>query len=609
MKKPIIYCGRYLLPIAAAPIENGALLVRDGRIAAVGGAAEIKAAAPAAEIVDFGEAVLLPPLVNAHTHLELTHFPRWAQSAGISPRLDTFVDWIRYVIRVKRQVTGEGFALSITAGIKESLAAGTGAIGDILSCFSARAAYASSPLYGRIFLEILGQDSQTLDRLLVAIEEIVRRRPNGAADFGFSPHSLYTLPADHLRMVVAAAERHDKFLTIHLAESTAEREFIATSTGPIAEALYSSIGWKDKVPPPSGLSPLAFLDQCGGLRSKTLLAHGVQVTADDIARIAQAGAAVALCPRSNAQLGVGRAPVDLYRKAGVTLSLGTDSRASCDSLSIWDELAFARTWFANDLSPSEWLAVATDGGAKALGLGEAMGQLVVGAAANFQVLTPAFLPSHHELEEFLCSPGRSGRSRPPVSGWSRNRYQIGWRFWRLYRSAGISAIIKHYDDRKGCRMISETGSIVELKGKQTAIVICQKNSFCRHCASMESCQVGDDNRTMLVEAHNAIGGQVGDKVLVVTSSRDFLQSSFLLYIVPLLALIAGGIIGQLLGEQMPLGINPDLLSAILGSAFLVGAFLTIRIVTRALPRENYMPRITEILAEEETFAADLKNGD
>ncbi|MFA5517586.1 MAG: SoxR reducing system RseC family protein [Desulfuromonadales bacterium] len=157
-------------------------------------------------------------------------------------------------------------------------------------------------------------------------------------------------------------------------------------------------------------------------------------------------------------------------------------------------------------------------------------------------------------------------------------------------------------------MISEIGSIVELKGKHVAVVICQKSSFCRNCASMGSCHVGDDNRTMLVEAHNVIGARVGEKVRVVTSSKSFLQSSFLLYIVPLIALIVGGIVGQLLGEGVQLGINPDLLSAIFGSAFLVGAFLVIRVGTRALPRENYMPRITEVLPEEETFATDLQHG-
>ena len=88
-------------------------------------------------------------------------------------------------------------------------------------------------------------------------------------------------------------------------------------------------------------------------------------------------------------------------------------------------------------------------------------------------------------------------------------------------------------------MIEENGSIVELKGKQIAVVLCEKQSFCAHCASMESCQVGNDNRSRLVEAHNQLGAQVGDRVKLATSTRSFLQSSFILYIVPLLPCLSG----------------------------------------------------------------------
>ncbi|MFA7536990.1 MAG: amidohydrolase family protein [Desulfuromonadales bacterium] len=405
---PIIYRARYLLPIAAAPIEDGALLVVAGRIAAVGRKADIAALATDAKTVDFGESLLLPPLVNAHTHLELTHFPQWAQAAGASPPQDDFIEWIRHVIRVKRQISTDFFAPSIAAGIKESLAAGTGAVGDILSFFPARTAHADSPLRGRIFLETLGQDPDTSGRVLRAIEEIIVGGRIGASVFGFAPHSLYTLSRQHLREVIAAAGRRHRPLTIHLAESPAETEFIATSSGAIAQELYPYIGWSDKTPPPSGLTPVEFLAENGGLHAGVLLAHGVQVSAADIERIAKAGAAVALCPRSNARLGVGRAPVELYRQAGVSLALGTDSRASCDSLSLWDELAFARTWFAGALGPAEWLSVATLGGARALAIDDEMGTLAVNAGAHFQVLTPAALPPLRELEEFLCAPGRSG---------------------------------------------------------------------------------------------------------------------------------------------------------------------------------------------------------
>jgi sigma-E factor negative regulatory protein RseC len=157
-------------------------------------------------------------------------------------------------------------------------------------------------------------------------------------------------------------------------------------------------------------------------------------------------------------------------------------------------------------------------------------------------------------------------------------------------------------------MIEEYGSVVELKGKMTAVVLAQKSSFCKNCASMQSCQVGDDNRSMLVEAHNLIGAEVGHKVRLVTSTKSFLQSSFLLYIVPLIALIVGAVAGHLIGESMAAGPDPNLLAALIGTAFLVGSFFVIRIGSRAIPREAFMPRIVEVLSEDEALQEDLQNG-
>jgi sigma-E factor negative regulatory protein RseC len=157
-------------------------------------------------------------------------------------------------------------------------------------------------------------------------------------------------------------------------------------------------------------------------------------------------------------------------------------------------------------------------------------------------------------------------------------------------------------------MLEEFGNVVELKGKMVAVVLCQKGSFCKNCASMQSCQVSDDNRSMLVEAHNVIGAAVGDRVRLVTSSKSFLQSSFLLYIVPLIALIIGAAAGHIVGERMPAGPDPNLLAALIGTAFLVGSFFIIRIGSRAIPKESFMPRITEILSADEALQEDLKHG-
>jgi sigma-E factor negative regulatory protein RseC len=157
-------------------------------------------------------------------------------------------------------------------------------------------------------------------------------------------------------------------------------------------------------------------------------------------------------------------------------------------------------------------------------------------------------------------------------------------------------------------MLEEYGNVVELKGKMVAVVLCQKSSFCKNCASMQSCQVGDDNRSMLVEAHNVIGAEVGNKVRLVITSKSFLQSSFLLYIVPLIALIVGAVAGHLIGESMPAGPDPNLLAALIGTAFLIGSFFVIRIGSRAIPKEAFMPRIVEVLSEDEALQEDLQHG-
>jgi sigma-E factor negative regulatory protein RseC len=147
-------------------------------------------------------------------------------------------------------------------------------------------------------------------------------------------------------------------------------------------------------------------------------------------------------------------------------------------------------------------------------------------------------------------------------------------------------------------MIEELGTIVELKSKAVAAVICKKSTLCENCASVGLCQMGDDSRSMLVEALNPLGAQVGDRVRLVTSTRSFLQSSFILYIVPLIALIIGAVAGQQIGLSGMVGIDPNLLAALIGTACLVGSFLFIRFVSRAIPRETYMPRIIEIIREE-----------
>lgn len=388
---------RYLLPTVGAPLlEDGALLVAGGRIRAVGRYPSLRHTSAA--VIDCGDAVILPPLVNAHCHLELSHFAQWSKACGETAAPADFVGWIRHLVRVRRQTGAEAIPASIAAGIQQLLASGTGAVGDILTSFAALAPLLASPLHGRIYFETLGLEEErfapALAAAMTAASAVVSPWKSG-----LSPHSTYTVSDCHMERAVSAGLP----LAIHCGESPEETLFLQGGKGAIADELYIAAGWPlpERV---SGLSPVSWLAAHGALSPQTLLIHGVQVSAADAGQVAVSGATVVLCPRSNARLGVGIAPVRLYRETGVRLALGTDSLASNDSLSLWDELAFARVVYP-EFTPVELLAIATRGGARALGV--AMGELIVGAGAHFQLLRPVSLPAPAELAEFLCSPGRS----------------------------------------------------------------------------------------------------------------------------------------------------------------------------------------------------------
>lgn len=399
---PTLYTARYLLPITAPPISDGALLVDNARILEVGSRTRLAEDYPGAEMVDFGDAVLLPPMVNAHTHLELTDFPAWAESVGASIDSPGFVEWILRLIRVRRSVDTGLLRASLVSGLTASLRAGTGAVGDILTTLDVRGVYRDTPLLGKVYAEVLGQGAADVEKRLTALEAEILEAPAATLCWGLSPHAPYTLSATAMQRTFAFAFEHGLQASIHLAESNEETAFVKSGTGPIAETLYASAQWDSTADPVSGNSPVKGLCQRGRLRAGDLVVHGVQVDDEDVALIQEKGCHVVLCPRSNATLEVGVAPVAAYLKAGVPLALGTDSMASAPSLSLWDELAFAQEWFKGQASPQQWLEIATLGGAKALGLHHRIGALSVGLDASFQVVAMPELPALDGLEDSLC---------------------------------------------------------------------------------------------------------------------------------------------------------------------------------------------------------------
>ncbi|MDT8420615.1 MAG: amidohydrolase family protein [Desulfuromonadales bacterium] len=403
---PCIYTARYLLPGNAPLIDGGALLDLDGRIGEIAPLSQLRRAHPGVSIIDFGDALLLPALVNAHTHLELTDYPRWVELAREHQHPASFVEWIQQVIRVKHTVPQENYPDSLGRGIDLCLQAGTGAVGDILSYLPARKAYHGCPLRGRIYLEALGQDPKFIADTLSKIDTVLREEAVGGLELGLSPHSPYTTSSTCLAQLFAKCREEKLSCAMHVAESPAEIDFLLEGRGEISNQLYPFVGWQTYLGHIPGLRSIAYLHSLGGLQQYNLLVHGVQLNQGEIEQIAAAGCSVVLCPRSNARLDVGKAPVTELLRAGVNLALGTDSLASCDSLSIWDELAFAASWFAGQVDAPALFRMATAGGAAALGLGQTAGTLRPGADSSFQVLRPSSLPAADDLYDFLVAPGR-----------------------------------------------------------------------------------------------------------------------------------------------------------------------------------------------------------
>ncbi|MFK5926383.1 MAG: amidohydrolase family protein [Desulfuromusa sp.] len=399
-----IYTAKFLVTGNAPPIEDGALLVHTGRIAATGTLKEVKSNQPGVEVVAFADALIVPLLVNAHTHLELTDFPLWSKNAGEDVQPKSFVDWILRLIRIKHKLDDKQYQLSLRNGIDRSITAGTGAIGDILSQHKLRNLYQNCPLSGFLFLETLGQDPAFICRLKDSLSAALEDESVGLLRLGISPHSPYTISKNYLQSLYRHCQKQKIRCTTHIAESPDEVEFLEHSHGDLVSRLYPHIGWENYVPQPSGLRPVEYLQQQGGLFAENLLVHGVQLNDAEIDLLAEKKMSLVLCPRSNASLKVGKAPAGQLHRAGVDLSLGTDSLASCDSLSIWDEMAFAHHWFDGQLDAPTLFHMATQGGAKALGIENELGTLETGKTAGFQVLRPKTTVANHEIFDYFVSP-------------------------------------------------------------------------------------------------------------------------------------------------------------------------------------------------------------
>ena len=366
-------------PVTAPPITDGAVLVADdGRITAVAAHAQVPDP-PGARRVEFPDAVLVPGLVNAHTHLELTHL------AGRNPERE-FSRWIRTIRALKDATTPEEFDHSAEQGVRDCWMAGVTCVADTGSTGAPLRALARLGARGIYYQEVFGPDPADRAATLAELRAAVARLgpvASGRARLGVSPHAPYTVSEPLYRAVAAFARREALPLAVHLAESREETALVRDGAGSFAEALRAR-----GIPVTAhGCSPVEYLLQLGVLEHATgwLCIHCVQVDEGDIDILRRAGVGLASCPRSNRAHAHGTAPLAALRAAGIPVGLGTDSVVSAGDVNLWAEAAAA------GLHEEDALRMLTIEGARALGLDADIGSLEVGKQADLAVFPSTVL--------------------------------------------------------------------------------------------------------------------------------------------------------------------------------------------------------------------------
>lgn len=393
------YRARWVFPVAADPIENGVVEVTDGLVTEIHDRPD-----PDAEWL--GNVAIVPALVNAHTHLEFSDL-----DTPLEPNRP-FTAWIRRLMayRREREVTP---ADGVRLGRAESVRAGTGLLGEIATEGWIAEAFDGPGPAAVVFRELIALGADRIPGQLETARAHVgwavptaehgstsndtgtvgTAQPTG----GLSPHAPYSVHPDLYRATIDLAAEHDVPVAIHLAETVAELELLATGGGEIADMLREFGVWNDDLfTRPT--RPLVYLEPFAKLRN-ALVIHGNYLANDEVAFLARhPNIALVFCPRTHAYFGHAGHPWRELLAAGGTVAIGTDGRGSNPDLSIWNELRFLHERFPN-VPPRTLLELGTLHGARALGRDRDFGRLAPERPAHLAIVRlPGQLASDpHEL--------------------------------------------------------------------------------------------------------------------------------------------------------------------------------------------------------------------
>lgn len=374
-----VYVASWVRDASGVTLSPGAVVVEEDplRVVAVGDPDSLRGEG---EVEELGDVVLMPAMVNAHVHLELSGLGRWAYDPEKG-----FFGWARRIGELSAEIRadgeGEAYLSAVREGLRLSREAGVAAVGDIATCSSALSERLSSGMLGVTFMELFGlgepYHGEALDRIALGVGE-------GA---GWQPHAPYSAG----QAVYEAAARSGLPVSTHFSELPAELEFVAHAEGACRVFLETIGKWARDTEARycQGWSPAYWMEPA--LRARPwLLAHAHYVDDRDILLLAQTGASVAYCPVAGAYFGHPRGGREAHRyremlEAGVNVCLGTDSLVcqgedEAQPLGIWGQMRFL--WERDGTDPGLLLEMATVRGARALGLDEGLFSLSEGPIAG-----------------------------------------------------------------------------------------------------------------------------------------------------------------------------------------------------------------------------------
>lgn len=384
-----LYCARWVLPVSSPAIEAGALAVDGPRIIAVDTRSALMAQFPEAAVCDLGESAIIPGLVNAHSHLELT-----AMRGFLDKEEHDFFAWLRKLTLARlERMTADDLNVSAAWGACEAARAGVTSVADASdSALQSMNALHDVGLRGIVFQESFGPDPRLASENFQKLRDktaVMRRCETALVKCGVSPHAPYTVCAPQLEMISRFAQAEKLPLMMHAAETGMEIQFLRDGTGPFADGLRSrGIEWRAP-----GLSPIQYLKNHGVLETNPLLAHCIHVDEADMDTMEKTETRVAHCPKSNSKLSHGVAPFAKLIQKRIAVGLGSDSVASNNTCDLLAEARFALLLarsVANSnhtLRSDDVLRAATSGGAQSLGLQDQIGQLKEGFEADFAAVS------------------------------------------------------------------------------------------------------------------------------------------------------------------------------------------------------------------------------